>query len=255
MTVLYGESLKAVQGTKIDASIAYAPPRETLLGTPETLPTSEPASAQVAYTVEASDLPALPAGIRAQLCAAVFVASKNVDASSKTLYYKLLKNSVQTYTGSTGVSSGYWLTVECRFCPVSVGDLLEVKLWANGNMQWDYKALFVAITRPFVGKPLSVLRDLVFYTQPYPALIGGNPAVAGTSTWRFYVSTGQETYDYVDYNSVSYPAVLLHQNYGLGQHSGYPAGNTFSFGSSTYRPYYFKYRVPTQIVGRLDITF
>jgi len=230
-------------------NITYRTPLETLLKTPETLPTEEPTVPQISYTVAEEHLPTFsfpPYGKK--WVALLYGAGKFVTAG--ILHWKTRKNGAAVASGSASVSANYYYTVNAFFFDVAVGDVLELALWSNQtDSNWDYKAFQVQVTRliPF-NKP-RLLRPCNFSSVPaHPVLTLGNPSVSGTSSLHPYHNDRLLP-------SISgiteYASLYVGNTYGIFRiYRGDYSTSTSVSTSSTYRPYYYRNWVPTQIIMR-----
>ena len=121
-------------------NITYKSAQETLLATPQTLPTAEPATPQIGYTVAEADLPTLSMSVYSKKWVA-YVIGAGKFVTIGTLYWRMKKNGASVATGSYSVDSNYYYTVSAYFFDVAVGDLLELALWSTRtDSNWDYKA-------------------------------------------------------------------------------------------------------------------
>jgi len=130
-------------------SITIQSPWEEYKSTPENLPTSEPSSPQISYTVSSSDLPSFniePTDVK--YVAIIDTSGKNESGSYTTVYEKTLKNGEEVYTRSRNVIANYYWSFNAYFYDVSVGDTLEVKMWAaKSGFKWDYQLRQIQPTR------------------------------------------------------------------------------------------------------------
>lgn len=104
--------------------------REISLGV-LTLPTTEPATSQIIFTVQQSDLVNItPKAISTKHSALILASGKCVTAA--TISYRVLKNGVSITTASTtGTANQFWSQNHWRWYDVQVGDVLEVRAWSN----------------------------------------------------------------------------------------------------------------------------
>lgn len=133
---------------RVDVTITYPDPDETLLETPVALPTSEPAEAQISYTLASGHMPVWsPYELEHVKVATLCASGRNSSSSTKSVYYRLLRNGVSTNTGSSGIAAGcyYTFTAVC-FLDIAAGDVLSCKLWTE-NGTYDYTATWVTATR------------------------------------------------------------------------------------------------------------
>jgi hypothetical protein len=231
-------------------NITYQTPQETLLGTPETLPTSEPATPQISYTVAQSDLPTFNMSpYQKKWVAIVIGAGKAVTAA--TIYYRMKKNGASVATGSSSVSANYYYTRECFFYDVAVGDVLELALWSNQtDSNWDYKAYQIQVSRLILlDKPrlLSPCNFAALATQPVLTL--GNPS--STTNYLYIYHIDQYL---IGINSATSLDVIYPKNtYGMFReyYGDYAYFNSSIARTDTaYRPYYYCNYVPTRITMR-----
>ncbi len=231
-------------------NIAYKAAQETLLATPETLPTAEPATPQIGFTVAEADLPTFDQSVYSRKWVAlIYGAGKFVTAG--TLYWRIKKNGASVATGSASVSANYYYTVNAYFFDIAVGDLLELALWSSvTDSNWDYKAYQVQVSRIILMKRPRLLVPCNFSSiGTQPALTLGSPSVYTTGTLYPY------------HADIALPAITAATNYPSLQ-----VGDAFGmfrvcYGdsipnsgrvatSSLYRPRYYQNYVPSQIIMR-----
>lgn len=192
MTVQLGDTGKVAYGTQKTFAITIAAPRETLDGSPTVLPTTEPATSQISFTVQTSDLPTItPSPNSMKYVAILYGAGKNTDAASQTVSYRILKNGVSVATGSiTATPTNNFYTVSCyQFYDVVVGDVLELRLWAtSANVNYDYYAIAVLPTRVSFGKAY-LNKDVVYGSAVTALLISGTPNAVSSPQPYIYPTT------------------------------------------------------------------
>jgi hypothetical protein len=232
-------------------NITYKPAQETLLTTPQTLPTSEPATPQISYTVANADLPTLSlTPYQKKWVALIYGGGKFVTAG--TLYWRMKKNGASVATGSQSVSANYFYTAHAFFNDVAVGDVLELALWSSvADSNWDYKAYQIQVTSLILFDKPRLLAPCNFSelsTQPVLSL--GTP----------YVNLRGELYPF-HYDLLEGPITTptLFPSLQVGSDYGtfticygdlmYP-NNAIVYPESSYRPYYNRNYVPTQIILR-----
>lgn len=234
-------------------TITYPSPDETLLASPQALPTSEPATPQIEFTIGPQHLPTVsPAGLTYTLTAILYAAGQNTDGAQQTVYYRLLKNGESLNTGSAAVPAGQYYT--WNFAPstllgITVGDVLAVKLWAtSANVNWRYKALACAITR--AGPAGVLLVNLNISTTPYPVLTRGNPAQYGSA--YIYLQTEDKNWGSgLSTSPISMRATLPLGTYRLCRlYYGDFQSTIQAWTHVSYWPYYYANRVPTAISFR-----
>jgi hypothetical protein len=231
-------------------NITYQTPQETLLGTPETLPTSEPATPQISYTVASGDLPTFNLSpYQKKWVAIVFGAGKAVSAAS--IYYRMKKNGATVNTGFYSVSAGNYYTLSCFFYDVAVGDVLELALWSTvSDSNWDYKAYQIQVSRLILLNKPRLLSPCNFAAlTTHPALTLGTPS---SSNYSFYPYHCDITLPSIS-AATSYDWLYAKGTYGMFRiyYGDYTNSNsTTCRTSATYRPYYYRNYVPTQIIVR-----
>jgi hypothetical protein len=232
-------------------TITYKTPQETLLPTPQTLPTAKPATAQVSYTVTAASLPALGIGVhRATYVALVYIGGKFPTAG--TLYREMVKNGVSIISNSSAISANQFYTLHAYFFDVKPGDVLEVYLWSSvTDSNWDYSAFQVQVSRIIPLKRQRLLQPCNFTaTSTQPTLTLGTPAVF--TTRGYYIFNADVTNALVT-AAQSVSALYAGSTSGIyrlydGDAGG--ANSLFVNQSSTARPYYNRNTVATTIVFR-----
>ncbi|MEM3623437.1 MAG: hypothetical protein QXR76_06695 [Candidatus Bathyarchaeia archaeon] len=232
-------------------NITYQTPQETLLGTPETLPTSEPATPQIGYTVQSSDLPSLSFNVYSKKWVALVIgAGKFVTAGN--IYWRMKKNGSSVYYNYASIPANSYYTVRAYFLDVAVNDILELALWSNvSDSNWDYKAYQIHITQIVPFRKPTILKPCNFASlTSVPNLTLGNPYGSGTQG-LYPVSDDLVLQNIIAaknfnvlYAALTYGICRIH----YGDYSY--ANQATNLSSSSYRPYYYKHYVPTQIIIR-----
>jgi hypothetical protein len=231
-------------------NITYQTPQETLLGTPETLPTSEPATPQIGYTVAQSDLPTFNMSPYQKKWVAILIgAGKAVTAA--TIYYRQKKNGVSVNTGSSSVSANNYYTCQCFFYDVAVGDVLELALWSNqADSNWDYKAYQIQVSRLILLNKPRLLSPCKFAAlTTHPALTLGSPSYTYNVLYPIHCDLRLPSISAATF----YESLYLKDTYGMFQiyYGDYSSSNSSMVRTNTtYRPYYYRNYVPTQIIMR-----
>ena len=230
-------------------NITYQTPQETLLATPDTLPTSEPATPQVSYTVDSAWLPAL----NIQPSSKVYVAQLHAAGkcpTAATVSWRMKKNGASVATGTISVATAnYYYNIMPNFYDVAVGDVLEVALWSNQtNSQYDYKACAISISRVIIINADVMLPCNFANYDYYPTLSLGTPTVYTQVVFRIY----NDTLEIQLGSAANVGAVKLNKSYGLFRvyHADIYNPNTATTLSYQTRPRYCKNYVPTQILLR-----
>ena len=192
-----------------------------------TLPTSEPASPQVEYTIGVGHLPTITGDFPPFLLAPVLmVGGRNTSGTSRTVSYRVLINGASIITGSTSsFSNNYYYGLSVTgwgdgSVQPAVGDTVAIKVWANGaGVSLDNKALHMNVTRLGIGLSRRILC--------IPAVDGSNLAftdqLAGPS-WATANANGAiffriENAIIINYQSTSHyqQILLIRGNYGVGR--------------------------------------
>jgi hypothetical protein len=231
-------------------NITYQAPQETLLSTPETLPTSEPDTPQISYTVAQADLPTFNIPPYQKKWVAYLIgAGKAVTAA--TVYWRMKKNGASVNTGSSSVSANYYYTVNAFFYDVAVGDVLELALWSNQtDSNWDYKAYHIQVSRVILIDKPRLLSPCYFAALAVHPNIGlGTP---NYSYGNYYPVHCDQRLPATN-TTLSIPFLYPQNTYGIFQlgYGDYSYSNGASVRTSaTYRPYYYRNYVLTQIIMR-----
>lgn len=162
MSLLIGDTGKSQIGPLKSFVITPGTGRDTLLGTALTLPTTEPATAQVSFTVQSSDLPTISPSVPMLYNAALYVSGK-IGAAASVINYRVLKNgvSVAQAAGASAAATQFWAHSHWRTFDVQIGDVLEVKYWAvQADVTLDFYGLVVFPSQPDVTKRGTLLKDL-----------------------------------------------------------------------------------------------
>lgn len=232
-------------------NINYKAASETLLATPETLPTTEPATPQIGFTVASADLPTFGMDAYKKIWVALVIgAGRFVTAG--TLYWRMKKNGASVATGSVTVSTNYYYTVNAFFYNVAVGDLLELALWSSvTDSGWDYKAYQVQVSRLILmNKPRLLVPCNFSSITAQPVLTLGNPLVAATNVlYPYHLDIGLPTIS----AAINYASLQPGDLYGMFRiyRGDVLTSNTaLARTSSAYRPYYDRNYVPSQMIMR-----
>jgi hypothetical protein len=232
-------------------NITYPTPQETLLSTPQTLPTTEPATPQISYTVAAGDFPTFnPPVYMKKHIALLYAGGKAVTAA--TISWRMKKNGLSVATGTINVAANTFYTLSAFFgVDIVAGDVLEIALWSNQtDSNWDYKAYQIQATRVLPTNKPRYLTKVSFTVGAAPALTLGNPSVGLTQSLKIWYS---DIIFAAAAASFSVDAVYGGNNYGiyrLGYADSDYANTGAALTDATYRPRYYRNYVITQIVYR-----
>jgi hypothetical protein len=162
---------------------------------PISIPTSEPLTAQISYTVQQSDLPTITPSISIGNVVGIYMTGANSKVAGSTLTYTVYKNGVSLITTTTTSivnTQNCWGMVHWRWTNVQVGDLLEVKVWATTGTATgftiDYSNMRTYANQPDIGltsaksKLLKDVKVTIGITQT-PTI---SPATANgtTTSWN-----------------------------------------------------------------------
>ena len=228
-------------GTPMQVKFTYPTMRETS-GLTDALPTSEPASAQIAYTIGNDDLPTLTTPIPHWISPTIFAQGQNTSGAARTLSYRLEVNGTSVATGSSSISTSvYWGLSAFNWwnagaLPVS-GDVLTVKLWVDGSgCSLNAHALKVTPTRPLIGTKKPILwygyggtnACTLEASAPQPSWMTATPTtwtayytvVGGTGLANSYImcSNAGNKPPYIYYPNATYG--LFYTQYGDQQGTG-----------------------------------
>ena len=192
-------------------------------GLTEAIPTSEPATAQISYTIASEHLPTI-AGIGMglyRLSPGMWCLVRNTSGSNRTVSWRWELNGTSVSTGSTTLSNNYYGNLSCvdhgTTFPV-VGDVLTIKLWcATGSgVALHSHAMAMNITRPWhsMGFPgLGVNYALCVATMNNDA---GRPShgASGATTDHYSFGIGAQLWKGATLNGII-PVVYSGNNYGL----------------------------------------
>ena len=226
---------------RVDVSISYPDPDETLLETPVDLPTSEPAEAQISYTLASRHMPTWsPFELEHVKTAILYVAGENTSGVSRTVYYRVRKGDTSVATGSMNVPKGTVFTMShYRFLGAQTGDVLRCSLWANGTgCNWNHGCVVVMPTR--IGPSNMIVAHLsILASTFYPVLSGFGGSITGLLLQHADSDNGPYVYGTIQrvlmFSGAEYRLLRLITG-DSGQGSSY----------ATYASYFTNY-VPTRI--------
>jgi hypothetical protein len=233
-------------------SVTAQTPQEAVLGTPETLPTSEPATPQIGYTVASADLPVINISVYSKKWTAVIIgAGKFVTAG--TCYWRMKKNGASVNTGSFSVAANTYYTIHACFYDINVGDVLELAIWSSvTDGYWDYKAYQCQVTRIIPTKERTLHNLVIGAGNAQPVLTQGS--LWGTDGSPVYHVNWQLSGIEINGGLYNIPVLYVHSTYGLYRTKFCDASwmNTvLSATNATYRPYYRRSALPSTIKFRL----
>lgn len=143
-------------GTPLQILISYPAIQETT-GLSVELPTSEPGTAQVSYTVAAGDLPTVTPAVPWQFAPNIYANFRNTSGSSRNMSWRISVNGSSRATGTSfALSNNNYIVFSSAAYngtqPV-VGDVITVSFWATGaGVNLLAHAYESGITRVFYGQ-------------------------------------------------------------------------------------------------------
>ena len=217
-------------GSPMQLSFTYPAADETT-GLSVELPTSEPATAQVSYTIASGHLPTITGGnISYRMMPFTFIRGQNTSGSTRSISYRLEQNgtSIQTGTAPASVLNNYYWYLSL-FNPMTssfpaVGDVITVKLWASGaGVYLNNKGFLIAPYRVGWGSRRPVL--LAGYAGAGAIVTEGSyfaPSWGTGAKWLQeylinYVSNTNTCYMYPETGIDAPYLTAFHPDYGIGR--------------------------------------
>jgi hypothetical protein len=258
VTIQWGDTGKVAIGTSKTFNITFATPREPAITAVPSLPTAQDASVGATFTIQQSDLPVIsPSPVATKYSAIVIVAGKNTSGASANVTSQGFKNSTSVATSSAlaGIANNnYWTHSMYRFPDVTIGDVLNVQVWASvANVSFDYCALVVYPTQFQLAKAGTILKDVSFTNwQAPPAFTGGIlPSAANAQNGSYYLAASHP-FGFLG-NNITLPALT---SLAPGNSLGYRITNgdvnsiTGTGNSPTSKPNYYANKLPCTITFR-----
>ena len=236
------------------SAISYPAARETT-GLNTELPSSEPGTAQISYTIEAGDLPVLSMQFPYLFAPVIFARCKNTSGAARTVSYHILKNGTSVATGSgtnMGTAANYASFQGClpaASAPV-IGDVITVKLWANGAGVYLYEhALMSDIMRPLAGtSPIVYNTAITVEASNFtPSFLA---AAAVTERYYYYAifNTTVESGYTTAATTTGFTIFKIHPTYGLFVHyNGDLVSSSFVLTGGTSGASGYTHKRPTSI--------
>lgn len=230
-------------------TISYQTPLEELKAA-DTLPTTEPGTPQISYTVAEAHLPTLNMPVYKKTFFAVLFGAGQVTKAA-TIYCHLKKNATSVVQSNYPVEANAYYTWTCGCSPVQVGDVLELALWSNQtDSNWDYKAYQIQMKHLIPYYKLRFLSVNFGGLTKFPNLTLGNPET--------YMSKGAIIYhldkNFEDPLEAAEDFVVLYPEDDFGLYEdGLTEGVTAALlptAHASYRPYFVANILPTQITFR-----
>lgn len=184
MTVLLGDTGKVAHGTLKQTNITLPTPRETT-GVGLTLPTTEPGTPQISYTVQASDLATFSGNPLGVQHIPVIYAAGRIGAATTTINYRISVNGASQFQSNNAniAANNYYTHSFFRYVPLSVLDVVTVSLWSSqADTTLVYHAFTTCWTRPQLTKSGTIVKDVAYAAstafptltlQPTPSAVSG----------------------------------------------------------------------------------
>ena len=257
----YGSLLQAQQRAKTSFTVGYSK-RETD-ETPVYVPTTEPGSPQVQYTILDSDMPVLGLDWPSKYVVHLIGGCKNNDAAlAHTIQFKTFRwtgSWTLVDSGSQSVPANQYNTRMAYFGGalnnVAVGDQYAISFWCADadKIDYRYKALAVMPTRLGFDPRRVALQDLSVTVDYWPKLTGGSsPYVYTKSSLYLYHGTEEFASWAATPATNTFACILGHATYRVlratypDRTAGYSAGQNHA----TRFPYYWTQIVPTALSFR-----
>lgn len=207
-------------------TLTYPTPTESYNASGTLVPMTEPATGQVIYTMQNSDVPKFSdARARCTWIMVLVLGGKNNTAATRTLSMRILKNGVSVATPTQTMSTNYYWTGTYYLFDVKEGDTIEVRFWCTTDavsLDLRYNTFFLRPTRFRFGELDELLLDFVCPSYSLVALTGGllpYYSITVESAYMYHIpSTGTSTSsDLVSLSSTdSFPVAMHHPTYGIG---------------------------------------
>jgi len=220
-------------------------------GTPATLPTSEPGTPQLSFTLTSGDFPSSNDCVLSQFAMPNLVAiaaGKNTSGVTATVSYRISVNSVSAETGSYSVMNNRYWSLGMLARDVKAGDVITIALWSSAsNVIQDYESLLIVPVAHGRGLDAGkVVLDLSVSfgdgTDYVWTTTGINPNVASmaaTYPYNFPVD-GSTVLEQGVQHAVNVPIARLSSLSGVNSLFRFDYGDRASFlnsSSTTYHPY------------------
>lgn len=213
MTVLWGDTGRVVYGASKQSTLNLPTPRENPnLGL--TLPTAEPGTAQISYTVQASDLVGFSGqGAKTVTNLPLVYASGKIGAAATTISYRISINGTSQYQSNTAsLTAAYYYTITfCKYLSVNVGDVVTVSMWSSqADTSLVYTAFTTCATRPLITKAGTILSNVAYATGTAFPTFSQNPtptAVSSTQAWVAVTNTAGTGTNVSNPNAATFPAM------------------------------------------------
>jgi hypothetical protein len=159
-------------GSANTINFSYPSPLETVLGFPESLPTSEPENPQFSYTLSSSQFATITGSYYSVKHTAFMHFGGKNNGSAAYLSYKILKNGAAVQTGGYQSDTNYYCNSNYNLFDVQAGDVIAVKAWAgssNFDLRW-YGIMLIPTSlvisqNPIIIKNISIANSNLLYAN------------------------------------------------------------------------------------------
>lgn len=262
MTVLHGDTGRVSFGTFKETTINYPSTMQQMVGMGLVLPTSEPATPQITYTVQASDIPTFSGHtpFSYDIVPLLYACGKNSTVST-TINFRMKINDVSINNGnnSSQTANFFYTYTVSRYAPVQVGDVVSFSLWSTqSDVTLDYSCFTTAVTRMQLAPMGAILKDVKFavgVAYPTPTAQAPTPTFpASTQPFLTLPSTnGVSAINTVVSSSVQHTMYALIQDplYKIGRCSYGDSINSITIAiNATNKFTYYRNWMPTTISFR-----
>lgn len=254
MPKIYRDRGKSEVGSLKTTNITLPTVRETPISQ-ITLPTSEPATPQISYTVQLSDLAVFTGNMPRSVVHVPFLfATGKIGATSTVIFFRVLVNGVsQAQGGSINIGAGLYYTLnQMRYIPVNVGDVITYSLWSNQtDTTFNYHAFTTCPTRMQLTKPGTVLSNVTFNTVAFPTLTQAPAPIALSTQQNFLPFPAQGVSAPISLGATTFGAIVQDSTYYMGRSNFGDSNNNYNLGThATNQTNYPKNIIPTTISFR-----
>lgn len=157
------------------------------------LPTTKPATAQVSFTLQQSDLPVFSINpLSAKFVPYVNVSGQNNTGGAVTINYEIHKNGASVASGSkTNIANVNYWSIDCGFGYCVPGDLLEVFMWSSvsPSCNYSYYSIYTYVSNVQISKDQTLCKNFSLATvrgsRSYSLLTSTNYASGSLSNYYY----------------------------------------------------------------------
>lgn len=200
---------------------------EEVISPAESLPATEPGTAQLSRVLVAEDLPEYSTELfDVDHVGHIIVGIKNFDSIEHVVNYAAYLNGNPHTSGSTTVKTNEYVTFQQTFYDCVVRDTLSLAVWCttSSDVKIVYKSRFIALSRPRPeeeGLLLNVEMGQNGLGKAPVAVLGNDPYIAGyhfrvglsTADQLFIMSTNSYTASRVMIDAIDAKTPLMYDYY------------------------------------------